>query len=359
MLIESADKANVVFIYALSPGVDIIYSDPREVQMVKDKLRQVQSLGCKSFALLYDDILQEMRPEDQDIFESFADAQVAVTNECYIDMGKPSFSFCPTEYRGQNVLSSSYLRTVGEKLIPEIMVMWTGPAVVSRTITEDHLKDVSSVLRRKPLIWDNLHANDYDPKRVFMGPFSGRSVNIKPLISGVLLNPNCQYEANFLPIYTLGEWYHSDSDFDSENMNNHIIQPRVLYEPEQSLARGIAKWIHLFNGGIGPSIPPISQVESQVTTPVIESGVISSSIPPLNIRTCEANEMLPSVVTDLPAPVYTSPIGSATTVTVQAFPIDESIMNISDAVSLSIITSSYILFSAKCSSNREFSFHGI
>lgn len=125
-MIESATKAGILFIYALSPGVDIVYSDAREVQMVKEKLQQVQSLGCKSFALLFDDILQEMRPEDQDVFESFADAQVAITNNCYLYLGKPIFSFCPTEYRSKNAASSVYLKTVGEKLDPKIMIMWTG-----------------------------------------------------------------------------------------------------------------------------------------------------------------------------------------------------------------------------------------
>ena len=50
------------------------------------------------------------------------------------------------------------------------------------------------------MIWDNLHANDYDPKRVFMGPFVGRSVAIKNETSGLLLNPNCKYEANYIPV---------------------------------------------------------------------------------------------------------------------------------------------------------------
>lgn len=50
------------------------------------------------------------------------------------------------------------------------------------------------------MIWDNLHANDYDPKRIFMGPFLGRSVAIKNETSGLLLNPNCKYEANYIPV---------------------------------------------------------------------------------------------------------------------------------------------------------------
>lgn len=42
------------------------------------------------------------------------------------------------------------------------------------------------------------------------------------------------------------------------------------------------------------------------------------------------NEMVPNL--EYPQPVYTSPIGTATTVTVQAFPISEAIIGVSKAV---------------------------
>jgi hypothetical protein len=34
--------------------------------------------------------------------------------------------------------------------------------VISKTITETEILQITEVLKRKPLIWDNLHANDYD-----------------------------------------------------------------------------------------------------------------------------------------------------------------------------------------------------
>ena len=53
-----------------------------------------------------------------------------------------------------------------------------------------HLRDVGARLRRKPVIWDNLHANDYDGRRFFCGPYSGRCAQIRELTSGILTNPN-------------------------------------------------------------------------------------------------------------------------------------------------------------------------
>ena len=43
-----------------------------------------------------------------------------------------------------------------------IKVFWAGGKVVSRTVTAKEIKKLSEVIKRKPVLWDNLHANDYD-----------------------------------------------------------------------------------------------------------------------------------------------------------------------------------------------------
>ena len=55
------------------------------------------SLGCKSFAILFDDIDCDMCPADAKVFPSFAHAQVTITNDVYSHLGHPEvFLFCPT-----------------------------------------------------------------------------------------------------------------------------------------------------------------------------------------------------------------------------------------------------------------------
>lgn len=68
------------------------------------------------------------------------------------------------------------------------------------------IEKLSKVLGRAPVIWDNLHANDYDQRRLFLGPYSGRSTALIPQLNGVLTNPNCEYGANYIPIHTLAQW---------------------------------------------------------------------------------------------------------------------------------------------------------
>lgn len=43
--------------------------------------------------------------------------------------------------------------------------------MVSHKISVESIEEVSSVLRRAPVLWDNIHANDYDPQRLFLGPY--------------------------------------------------------------------------------------------------------------------------------------------------------------------------------------------
>ena len=83
---------------------------------------------------------------------------------------------------------------------------YQGPKVISKSIPVSSVEELASVLQRPPVIWDNLHANDYDQRRLFLGPYDGRSVALIPKLNGVMTNPNCEYGANYVPIHTLAQW---------------------------------------------------------------------------------------------------------------------------------------------------------
>uniref|UniRef100_A0A8C6KS72 protein O-GlcNAcase n=1 Tax=Nothobranchius furzeri TaxID=105023 RepID=A0A8C6KS72_NOTFU len=270
-LIAAAQEHGIEFIYAISPGLDITFSNQKEVSALKKKLDQVTHFGCKSFALLFDDIDHNMCPADKEVFSSFAHAQVSITNEIYQYLGEPeTFLFCPTEYCGTfcypSVSQSPYLRTVGEKLLPDIDVLWTGPKVVSKDITVESIEEVSKILRRSPVIWDNFHANDYDQKRLFLGPYKGRSTELIPRLKGVLTNPNCEFESNFVAIHTLATWYKSNmngvrkdvvmTDGEDSTVSIQIklenegsdeeLETDMLYSPQLALKLALTEWLGEF-----------------------------------------------------------------------------------------------------------------
>lgn len=129
-LIKAAKEHGITFYYAISPGLDMVFSNPKEVYSLKKKFEQVQNFGCEAFSLLFDDIDPEMRPPDNEVFKSFAEAQVKVSNEIFSFLGQPKFLFCPTEYCSTravpSVENSSYLNTLGQSLDLAIDILWTG-----------------------------------------------------------------------------------------------------------------------------------------------------------------------------------------------------------------------------------------
>jgi protein O-GlcNAcase/histone acetyltransferase len=217
-VIRAAQQRGLRFIYALSPGLDIRYSSEAELLHLKKRFEQMLALGCQHFALLFDDIPEQMAAEDLKTGRSFASAQSQVANALFRWTRERSpgarFLFCPTPYCGRMAERSyggeGYLSTIGRELLPEIDVFWTGPEIISREITVAHIRELRNILRRKPLIWDNLHANDYDGRRFYCGPYAGRPAELRDEVSGLLGNPNNEFPLNYVPVRTLAEFVHCD-----------------------------------------------------------------------------------------------------------------------------------------------------
>ncbi len=220
-----------------------------------------------------------------------------------------------------DVRNSEYLNTVGSKLAPGIDIMWTGPKVISRFISPASIDELSETLRRKPVIWDNLHANDYDQKRLFLGPYSGRPAALLPKLKGVLTNPNCEYGANFVAINTVAQWSKCTSDssetdregrkvavgsesvsadieleqegndrdqrYGYEDEDDHV--PDHVYHPRSALRKSLLLWLPEFKrtksmwGPISKphvlNVPPVSSsaTATSIGVPTTEGKAAGSS----------------------------------------------------------------------------------
>ena len=213
-LAQAANARGITLMGAVSPCLDICHGDPEEIATLNRKLKQLDDLGLRFFTLLFDDVPSVLGPSDREAFPSFASAQAHVTNQVhdFVTALGPDrrLFFCPTEYCGRmaggDPRRSAYLKEIGATLHPGIEIFWTGPEIVSEEISAQSLRDVASVLKRKPVIWENFHANDYDIRRVYAGPLGGRQSDIIPEIAGFITNPNTEFEANFPAVHTLGQF---------------------------------------------------------------------------------------------------------------------------------------------------------
>jgi protein O-GlcNAcase / histone acetyltransferase len=222
-LIQACRQRDIRFVYGIGPGLDIRYSDARDMACLQDRVAQLLALGGDHVALLFDDIPDRVDPADVARWGSLAAAQAAVANALctWVRQQRPhaSFAFCPTPYCGRMARAqlggAGYLEIIGERLLPEIDVFWTGPEIVSGEITVAHVRDVQTVLRRKPIIWDNLHANDYDGRRITCGPYAGRPPALRAEVRGLLSNPNTECPLNYVPLRTLAAFVHEAGPWDA------------------------------------------------------------------------------------------------------------------------------------------------
>ena len=213
-----ADLRGLRFLMSLAPCLDVTYSSGVDRAAIMARVDQMVGIGVTGLVLLYDDIPNELPVADRARYGSFAEAQADIAN-LVMDRLRPlggQVIFCPTDYCGRmaggDPRTCGYLQALGRALAADIEVFWTGPEIVSETIGADGLRDVAMVLGRKPVIWDNFHANDYDIRRIYAGPLAGRGRDILPLVAGWITNPNTQAEANFVAIRTTGDFLRGNID---------------------------------------------------------------------------------------------------------------------------------------------------
>ena len=223
-LASQCSERFVDFCYALSPGLDVEYGNEEEVERVCDKFKQFAEIGVRVFGLFLDDVPPLLGQRDKERYGSLAEAQTHFVESVYRRVGElcddARLIFCPTVYHGSP--QSEYLSEIS--VIPrEVGILWTGPEVCSRRIGSAHLKEVSRVLRRKLIIWDNYPVNDYDPHRRNVNAVRNRDPDLSDYCEGFLVNPMNQAHASKVAIFTYGEF---------------LWNPRE-YRPDLSLERAL------------------------------------------------------------------------------------------------------------------------
>jgi protein O-GlcNAcase/histone acetyltransferase len=221
VLIRACEARGLSFVWALHPAVDIRYSSAADLAALVGRLGQILELGGRDFALLFDDVPGILSGDDAAAFGSLAAAQSHVINRVADWLAERAADarllICPTPYCTRMAHGGlggvDYLATLGAALTDGVDVLWTGPEIISRTIDADHLAGVTRLLRRPPVLWDNLFADDYDGARFFTGPYAGRPPAIRNAVRGFLVNPNNELRLNFPSLHTLGQFMRAGVDW--------------------------------------------------------------------------------------------------------------------------------------------------
>ena len=187
--IAAAAHQNIDVMAGIAPGLDFNFTDLEtsysgDFSCLIKKAEQLSADGVSHIVLMMDDIAADF-DDRAGPFKSEGLAHAELANQLMRAVDRPVI-IVPRIYADSLINSNdqhslSYLQDLTTALSPDIVIVYCGNDIVAQQIGADasgHIAD------SRVVIWDNFYANDYCPRRLFIGPWR------RPLgASNVLLNP--------------------------------------------------------------------------------------------------------------------------------------------------------------------------
>ena len=239
-LIRAAQTVRIDFVYGFHPGEGLYFGDARSVRTLLRKAQRFYDAGVRTFAVLFDDIPSRLTdPRDRRAFKnSLARAQgtwlTRILAAQPASWSAVEWWICPSYYSEDLLLERifgrfepEFLETLAQHLPPNIPCFWTGPSVVSKTISLAHVRRVARKVSRPVLLWDNYPVNDLSMRdELHLGPLRGRDPRLPAAVYGYLNNPLLQEEMSFLPLATCFDYARAPANYRAESSWMKIVRQR-------------------------------------------------------------------------------------------------------------------------------------
>jgi len=227
-LVGTAKRHHVQFVYAISPGPTVCFSDPADLKALLRKFDAFRALGVRSFYVALDDIEYTKWNCERDK-TTFGDsgaqaagiAQSHLLNLVQADLvarhdATSELIMVPTEY--YDTKESPYKRALRTHLDPKIVVQWTGTDVVPPAISLPDARAATKAFGRKPLLWDNYPVNDFQAStgRLLMAPYARREAGLSTELSGIVSNPMNQEVPSRVAVMGLTAFAWNDKGDDAQ-----------------------------------------------------------------------------------------------------------------------------------------------
>ncbi|MGX2087173.1 beta-N-acetylglucosaminidase domain-containing protein [Xanthomonas axonopodis] len=227
-LAATAKRNHVDFVYAISPGPTVCFSDPADAKALLRKFDAFRALGVRSFYVALDDIeyTKWNCERDKTTFgESGAQAagiaQSHLLNLVQADLvarhdAAAELIMVPTEY--YDAKESPYKEALRKHLDPKIVVQWTGTDVVPPAISIPDARAATKAFGRKTLLWDNYPVNDFETSagRLLMAPYARREAGLSAELSGIVSNPMNQEAPSRVAVMGVTAFAWNDEDYDAQ-----------------------------------------------------------------------------------------------------------------------------------------------
>ena len=266
-MVAAARARHITFVYSLSPGLSIVYSNPTDRAELLAKIRQIEGLGVHTFMLSFDDTATTLsNPADIAAYpDGLGQAQSALSDWLLGQLG-PShvrLLFTPTYYSG--LIDGPYWASLHQYLASGIDVLWTGPNILSPRITTADAETFARDVGHPVMVWDNYPVNDYTYQiqhapRLFLGPLQNRSATLPSALAGYFANPMIQPLASEVALLTVGAYLAHPGSYDpAASWSSAVTQVGAGAEPAFRLLAEDASSSFLTGGqSMSPLLPAIA-----------------------------------------------------------------------------------------------------
>ncbi|PPU07293.1 beta-N-acetylhexosaminidase family protein [Xanthomonas arboricola] len=227
-LAATARRNHVDFVYAISPGPTVCFSDPADAKALLRKFDAFRALGVRSFYVALDDIeyTKWNCERDKTTFgasgaQAAGIAQSHLLNLVQADLvarhdAASELIMVPTEY--YDAKESPYKEALRKHLDPKIVVQWTGTDVVPPAISIPDARAATKAFGRKTLLWDNYPVNDFETSagRLLMAPYARREAGLSAELSGIVSNPMNQEVPSRVAVMGLTALAWNDTGYDAQ-----------------------------------------------------------------------------------------------------------------------------------------------
>ncbi|MFD3807742.1 beta-N-acetylglucosaminidase domain-containing protein [Streptomyces sp. NPDC058619] len=214
-LAERARAQHVVLGWAVTPGQSMCLSSAADRAALARKADAMWELGFRAFQVQFQDVsyTEWGCAADRERYgkgpAAAAKAHAEVANGLAEHLaarhpGSAPLSLLPTEYYQAG--ASAYRTALAGTLDRRVEVAWTGVGVVPRTITGRDLAGARSALGHPLVTMDNYPVNDWDPARVFLGPYTGREPVVAGGSAALLANAMPQGALSRIPLFTAADF---------------------------------------------------------------------------------------------------------------------------------------------------------
>ena len=175
---DIARAINVQVIAGIAPGLDFEFSSlthahdaSSDFTILLKKARQFVACGADFIALMMDDIAADFDLRAGS-FKSEGEAHAILTNKLGEALDVPVivvpriYADCLITF--DDLQSIAYLKDLVSNLDPHRKVVYCGEEIIAKLPNHD---DSGYLDPTKVILWDNFYANDYCPRRLFLGPW--------------------------------------------------------------------------------------------------------------------------------------------------------------------------------------------